>query len=574
MKKLAGLLIVFFISLAGHTQEINSIKIASQIKKVTVFITGGEENRTATVNVKKGRNKLIFTDISTVADHKSVQFNANKEFNLVSVSSEIDYLTFVDNNPRIKQLQDTLTILRLKQSDLNNELDAYRLEKELLLKNNDIKGDNDNLSVEELKAMAVYYRTRIMELNKIMTDYNTKIAEANGLVWRYQNQLTELNYKETIKSNQIIVLIDCAEATTMEIDLKFIVSNCGWQANYDLSADNISGKIELKYKAKVFNNTGTDWSDVNLVLSTSDPNVSASAPTLSPWYLNYSSLNNSEGDFEKGEQYVVPQNRAYAQYSWNSNVAPQMSQNLDGLFLGGNDANGFPIQGNTGLQGSTVAFTSIQVAQLTREFIIDKKYTIPSDSKPYLVDITNHSLNATFSHKAVPKLDKDAFLLANIVGWEKLDLIPGPTNVYFAETYVGQSYLNTANVEDTLRLSFGRDSRVEITRRLLEEFSDKKVVGPNRKDSYAYEITVKNNRETAIQLNLFDQIPISQDSDIEVTVDEVSGADHNLTTGRLLWIVNLAPGQSATYKLGFTIKYPKDKKITVQKYRTISSPSF
>ena len=574
MKKTVGLLIVFFISLAGYSQEINSIKIASEIKKVTVFITGGEENRTATVNVKKGRNKLIFTDISTVADHKSVQFNANKEFNLVSVSSEIDYLTFVDNNPRIKQLQDTLTILRLKQADLNNELDAYRLEKELLLKNNDIKGENDNLSVEELKAMSVFYRTRIMELNKIMTDYNTKITEANTLVWRYQNQLTELNYKETIKSNQIIVLIDCAEATTMEIDLKFIVSNCGWQANYDLSADNISGKIDLKYKAKVFNNTGTDWSDVNLVLSTSDPNVSASAPTLSPWYLNYSSLNNSEGDYEKGEQYVVPQNRAYAQYSWNSNVAPQMSQNLDGLFLGGNDANGFAIQGNTGTQGSTVAFTSIQVAQLTREFVIDKKYTIPSDSKPYLVDITRHSLDATFSHKAVPKLDKDAFLLANIVGWEKLDLIPGPTNVYFAETYVGQSYLNTANVEDTLRLSFGRDPRVEITRRLLEEFSDKKVVGPNRKDSYAYEISVKNNRETAIQLNLFDQIPISQDSDIEVTIDEIAGAEHNLTTGRLLWIVRLQPGQSATYKLGFTIKYPKDKKITVQKYRTISSPSF
>lgn len=572
MKKISGLIIVFLISLAGQTQEINSIKIASEIKKVTVFITGGEEHRKATVPVKKGRNKLVFTDISTVADHKSVQFNANKEFNLVSVSSEIDYLTFVDNNPKIKNLQDTLNLLKEKQTDLNNELDAYAHEKDLIMRNNDIKGDNENLSVEELKAMATFYRTRIMELNKIITDYNTKIAETNSLIWRYQNQLTELNYKETIKSNQIIVLIDCAEATTMEIDLKFIVSNCGWQANYDLSADNISGKIELKYKAKVFNNTGTDWSDVNLVLSTSDPNVSASAPTLSPWYLNYSSLNNSEGDFEKGEQYVVPQNRAYTQYSWNSNVAPQMSQNLDGLFLGGNDANGFPIQ--SGTQGSTVSFTSIQVAQLTREFIIDRKYTIPSDSKPYLVDITTHTLDATFSHKAVPKLDKDAFLLANIVGWEKLDLIPGPTNVYFAETYVGQSYMNTANVEDTLRLSFGRDPRVEITRRLLEEFSDKKVVGPNRKDSYAYEITVKNNRENPVQLNLFDQIPISQDSDIEVTVDEISGADYNLTTGRLLWLINLAPGQSATYKLAFTIKYPKDKKITVQKYRTISSPSF
>lgn len=572
-----NILFIGLIILTGlsRAQEINEVKIQSEIKKVTVFLTGGEEQRTASVNVKKGRNKLVFTGISTVADHKSVQFNADKEFNLVSVSSEIDYLTFVDDNPQIKVLQDSLAILRAKVVDLQNEKDAYEEEKKLLQKNTSIKGEQENLSVEELKAMAVFYRTRIMELNKIITDYNNKISSTNTLIWRYQNQLTELNYKETVKSNQIIVMIDTDQGGIMNVDLKFIVSNCGWQANYDLSAADTGGKINLKYKAKVFNNTGTDWNNVNLTLSTSDPNISASAPNLTPWYLNYNSLSNSEGDFLKSEQYVVPQNRMYSQYSWNSNVAPQMNQNLDGLILGGNDAGGFgtgSFQANG--QQSSVSFTTIQVAQLSREFVIERKYTIPSDSKPYLVDITNHELDATFSHKAVPKLDNDAFLLANIIGWEKLDLVPGPTNVYFAETFVGQSYINTANVEDTLRLSFGRDSKVDITRRLLEEFSDKKVIGSNRKDSYTYEITVKNNHDTPVRMNLFDQVPISQDSDITVTVDEISGADHNLTTGRLLWTFNLDPGQSTTYRLSFTIKYPKDKKIQVQKFRTVSCPSF
>jgi len=574
MKKLVGLVACCLLIMnSALSQDVNSIKISSEIKRVTVFLTGGEEHRSTSVNLKKGRNKLIFTNISTVADHKSVQFNADKEFNLVSVSAEIDYLSFIDKNPRIKLIQDSLALMRAKVIDLQNEQDAYYEEKKLLQKNTDIKGEQHNLSVDELKNMAIYYRTRIMELNKIITQYNNDITEQNSLIWRYQSQLTELNYKETIKSNQIIVIVDVPEATSMQVDLKYIVSNCGWQANYDLSADNISGTIDLKYKAKVFNNTGTDWNDVNLVLSTSDPNVSASAPTLSPWYLNYSSLNNYDDD-SKGEAYVVPQNRQYTQYYSNTSV-PEMNQNLDGVNFGDNNdqgfANAWDLGGGT---TSTVAFTTIEVSQLSTEFVIERKYTIPCDSKPYLVDITKHTLQATFSHKAVPKLDKDAFLLANIVGWEKLDLVPGPTNVYFADTYVGQSYINTANVGDTLRLSFGRDSKVEITRRLLEEFSDKKVIGPNRKDSYTYEIKVKNNRETPIQLNLFDQIPISQDSDISVTIEEISSAEHNLTTGRLLWIVNLAPGESATYRLAFTIKYPKDKKITVNKYRTVSVPKF
>lgn len=572
MYRIVFAFLILYFPLSVKSQGIHTIKTSSKIERVMIFISGGEEHRTASVSLKAGRNKIVFTDISTVADHKSVQFTGDKEFSLVSVSSEIDYLSFKDNNPRIQNLQDSLELMRLQVTDLQNEKDAYNQEKQLILKNSDIKGENENLSVEELKAMATWYRTRIMELNKILTEYDQKITTINQTIWRYQNQLTELNYKETIRSNQIIVIVDVPSATTMNVDLKFIVSNCGWQANYDLSADNASGKIELKYKAKVFNNTGNDWNDVNLVLSTSDPNISASAPVLQPWYLNYNSMN-GEGDYSKKDQYVVPQNRMYDQYGWNSNIAPQMSQNLDGLSFD-NFAGNQGQLGNTSQGGQTVSFTSIQVSQLSKEFVIEKKYTIPSDSKPYLVDITTHNLEATFSHKAVPKLDKDAFLLANIVGWEKLDLVPGPTNVYFADSYVGQSYINTANVEDTLRLSFGRDNRIEITRKLLEEFTSKKVVGSNRKDSYAYEIKVKNNRDTPIQLSLFDQIPISQTSEIEVTVDEISGADHNLTTGRLLWNVNLQPGQSATYKLAFTIKYPKDKKITVQKYRTVSAPSF
>jgi hypothetical protein len=584
MKKLAvSCLSLLFITNLAFSQEVNRIKIASELERVTVFLTGGEEHRTATVNVKKGRNQLVFTGISTVADHKSVQFNADQEFNLVSVSAEIDYLSFVDDNPRIKTIQDSLKTMREKVIDLQNEKDAYEQEKMLLQQNTNIKGTNQNLSVDELKNMATFYRTRTMELNKIITNYYNDISTLNSLIHRYQNQLSELNYKETIKSNQIIVLIDMPEATALNIDLKYIVSNCGWQANYDLSADNSSGGISLKYKAKVFNNTGNDWNDVNMVLSTSDPNVSASAPTLEPWYLNYNSMysTNDYNNMGNADVYVAPQKNSYTQYSWNANIAPEMNQNLNFIYSQDNmteeyrnDADYTQFISGGVFAAPTVSFTTIEVSQLTTEFTIELKYTIPSDSKPYLVDITTHNLQASFSHKAVPKLDKDAFLLANIVGWEKLDLVPGPTNVYFAETYVGQSYINTANVGDTLRLSFGRDNKIDIQRRLLEEFSDKKVIGPNRKDSYTYEIKIKNNRETPVTLNMFDQVPISQDSDITVTVDDISLAEHNLTTGQLMWNIKLNPGESATYRVAFTIKYPKDRDISVKTFRTVACPSF
>ncbi|MBD3638000.1 MAG: DUF4139 domain-containing protein [Crocinitomicaceae bacterium] len=548
-------------------QTIVETEVKSEIKDVTVFITGGEVHRTADVNLKKGRNKLIFKRISTVADHKSVQFSSEKEHSLVSVSAEVDYLSFEDNNPRIKTIKDSIEVLTHKIVDLNNERSAYQEEKNLLLKNNSIKGEQANLSVEELKAMAIYYRTRMMELNKIMTKYDYEVAELNTLKSRYQNQLYELNYRETIKSNQIIVIVDSETDQKIKAEIKYIVSNCGWQANYDLSAADVKGKLNLKYKAKVYNNTGVDWTDIGITLSTSDPNLSASAPVLNPWYLNYESLQNQSNDYWNGQTYVVPQKSQFSQYYGNAQ-APQMTGFLDGVTTNNNWQNQ-----NVNLNPQ-LNFTTIEVSELSTEFEIEDKYTIPADSKPYLVEVTDNELNATFSHKAVPKLDKDAFLLANIVGWEKLDLVPGPTNVYFADTYVGQSYINTRNVGDTLRLSFGRDNRIVITRKKLEEFSDKKVVGNNRKDSYVYEITLRNNRDIPVTIDLFDQVPISQDSDISVSIDEISDASHNETTGLLSWKVPLQPGDVKKYRIGFTLKYPKDRRIQVKQFRTISCPSF
>lgn len=562
---------LFSANIISYAQEIKTSKISSDIKAVTIFLTGGEVHRTVSTNLKKGRNKLIFTEISTVADNKSIQFSSDTPLNLVSVSSEIDYLTVTDRNPRIRAIKDSIQLLNDEVVDLQNEKSAYQVERQLLEENKSIKGEQQNLTVEQLSAMATYYRKHVMEINKTMTAYDLRIRKKNNLKNRYQNQLTELNYKETIKSNQIVVIVDSDNDQKASLDLKYMVSNCGWQANYDLRADNIKDKIALKYKAKVYNNTGNDWSNVQLFLSTSDPNISASAPELAPWFLNYSSLKNNTNDAYKGNEYVVPSNRAYTKYYQNWNSAPQISQNLDGVYATDNYEQS---QASGANPEDNITFTNIEVSQLSTTFEIEKEYSIPSDAKPYLVDITEHSLTATFSHKAVPKLDKDAFLLANIVGWESLDLVPGPTQVYFSDVFVGQSYINTSNVADTLRLSFGRDTKIPVSRKLVQEFSDKKVIGSNRKDNYTYKIIAKNNRDIPVRLSLYDQIPISQDSDISITINETSDATYNETTGKLTWLLDLKPGESKSYQISFTIKYPKDKTIRVKKYRTISCPSF
>ncbi|MFK8038695.1 MAG: DUF4139 domain-containing protein [Crocinitomicaceae bacterium] len=533
--------------------------IKTEIESITVFITGGEISRKTKVNLNAGRNVLKFTGISTVADSKSIQFKSSQKVNIVSVSTELDYLKFTNNNPRLKSLNDSLKFWQTKYQFNQDELSAYQSEMQLLKSNMSIKGNDKNLTADELKSMADFHRVRMMELNKTVSKYQREMREINLTITSINQQLQELNYKEKTHSNQIIVVVDVDKALSTEAELRYIISNCGWQANYDLSAADVSGKIRLRYKAKVFNNTGNDWDKVNLTLSTANPSLSATAPVLDAWFLNSNTVRKA---FKKGNAVIVPQNRSYSQWQQNASV-PEISQNLSGF--------GKSKNGNT---QTPVVFTTIEVPQLTAEFPIDRPYSIPSNSKPYLVEIDNFELAAKFSHKAVPKLDRDAFLMASIVGWEKLNLISGPTHVYYQDSYVGESYLNTSNVSDTLMLSFGRDGKVIVDKKLLEEFSNTNVIGSNKKDNYTYEIIVKNNMSTELKMDLFDQVPISQESDITVSVNDISEAVINEETGILVWKLNLKPGEQRSYKVSFTVKYPKDKNITVKKYRTVSAPSF
>lgn len=557
MKLLIATIYCLLATIYGFSQVEHKQFIESSIDDVTVFITGGEVTRQAKVNLKAGRNVLVYTGISTVVDSKSIQFNSSNKVDIVSVSTELDYLKLTDNNTEAKGLNDSLKYWQSSYQTQQDELAAYQWEMQLIKSNVSIKGNEKNLTADELKSMADFHRSRVMELNKIISEYNASMRLTNERINAISQQLQEINYKEKTHSNQIIVVVDVDKVVSTQTTLKYIISNCGWQANYDLSAQDVSGKINLKYKAKVFNNTGNDWSNIKLTLSTANPSLSATAPVLDAWFLN---ANTVQKAFKKGKAVIVPQNRAYSQYYQNASV-PEISQNLSAL-------------GRIQTPSPQVKFTTIEVPQLSAEFLINKPYTIPSNSKPYLVEIDNFELPATFSHKAVPKLDRDAFLMASIVGWEKLNLISGPTHVYYQDSYVGESYVNTSNVDDTLMLSFGRDNKVIVDKKLSEEFSSKSIIGSNKTDAFSYEITVKNNMNTNLSLDLFDQIPISQESDITVNIDEISGAQLNEETGILVWNVNLKPGEQKVYKISFSVKYPKAKSISVKKYRTISAPTF
>jgi hypothetical protein len=214
---------------------------------------------------------------------------------------------------------------------------------------------------------------------------------------------------------------------------------------------------------------------------------------------------------------------------------------------------------------SSLPVPSVQVQkQTTVNFEIKTPYTIPSDNKNYTVDMEVYQLTANFQYYCVPKVDRDAFLVAHLTNWEQYNLLEGEANIFFEGTYVGKSLLNLTNATDTLQLSLGRDKQVSVTREKVKDFTTKQFIGNKKEENRAWKTTVRNNKNQPINMILLDQVPISTLEEIEVSVQNASAGKRNNETGEIKWEFKLEPSAKQEFELRYSVKYPKNKQIYIE----------
>lgn len=570
MKKLISIFSLLFLIHPSFAQE-QTIQVTPIVQSAVIYLDGAELYQKKEITLNAGRTQITFNGISSKVISKSIQVTASGDVNILSVTDKLNYIDAIQNSPKTKAIRDSINLLDENTTILQNDKEAYETEKTMLSKNQSIGGQDKGVSIVELKLAADFYRSRIKEINNEIYKIDKKINIYNESINKLNHQLIEINGAPKGPTAEIAVLVASATKQVITLDLKYLVSDAGWAPSYDIVTEDVNKPITLKYRAKVYNNTDVDWKNIKIKLSTGDPMKNASKPELEDWYLNFSTLdyanNSAKGKFAQSS--LSQQNllntrggrangEGYATDGVYQNSIPKIdAKNVEKI-----------------AQEQKVALEEIEISDLSAEFDIKTEYTIPSDAKPYIIDVTTYNLPASYKYFSIPKADKSAFMLARISGWEELELVTGPANVYLGGTYVGQSYINTKSTNDTLDLSVGRDNKIMVSRTQLKDFNTEKVIGNNKKSTYSYEIVVKNNRKSAITIDVEDQVPVSQSSDITVETIELSKGELNPLTGKIKWKLTIEPGEAKKINLAFSIKYPRNKSLQLKKYRTISAPSF
>jgi uncharacterized protein (TIGR02231 family) len=559
MEKMKKVILSLFVAFAINTQAAEKEIVKAQITEVTVYAQGAQLFQKANYSIKPGISEVIIEGISPYIDQNSLQVKAtgsvvilDSKYSLFQPTHTIVNESAIPLKIRreIRQVEDSLKMLGFDLQEIQDEIDVLTTAKSIIANNGTLRNQGkvtDSLNL--LKQAVEYYSSKVLEINKkILALRKRKVereAKKSSLDERLQ-KLREYQENNGIQPendepiHRITVTLSAKEIATGKLTISYLVENAGWVPRYDLRSDGMTSKINLTYKAQVFQNSGLDWENVRLNISTNNPYQNKTKPSLDPWYIDY--------------------NNYRTQVQQKTNAKARLDEKAEA------DAAPMAYTNSLSLSKVNVGMTSADFVQVVRqmtsaEFKIDLPYTIKSDNEQHMVLIKVADLDAEYKYFSIPKLDNSAYLVAQLTNLDELGLVPAQANIFYDGSYIGETYLDPSVMEDTLSLSLGKDPNILVKRTLLKKESKERIIGESKERTMSYSIEVKNNKATPIELIIQDQLPITQNPEILIEPTTLDKGALETKSGIVTWKINLKPKDNKTINFGYKVKYKKELNV-------------
>ena len=605
MKKLIltiGLLIAYSTLLLCQADK----EITSTIKNITIYTQGAQIENEATVQLQQGQMVLKFTGLSPYIKKESIRIEGDGLFTIQNVQHQNDFVNELEKNSetaairtKIEEFQNKIEYEQTLINILVDKLDFLKTNKE-------ITGKDQAINPDVFNSLNLIYGSNIESLTLEKLKKDRLLKEYNKEINKLNYQLNYLNNRIDLPSGTIIVSIDAKQSKSSKIILSYLVDNARWYPSYDIRFISIDKPLIVTYKANISQNTGVDWTNVNIVLSTAKTNISAQIPTLSPFYLQFYYPRHDVSTALQGRVAGVQVSESPNAIKANNIMSIRGVSSLDGnnkplyvvdgvprddiSYLNPDeiesievlkDASATAVYGSKGSNGvvlvttksgdnvfeeesTSLPLTVTSRREISNEYSVETPQTIISNDKTNTIIFKETKLNSTFEYQTIPLLTEHVFLIGKITDWYKTDLLDGEANIYLENSYVGKSMINTQQFKDTLDISFGVDNNINVKREKLTDFSESQLIGVNRKVTMAYKLTLRNNKTYPVTAKVFDQIPVTTIKEIQVETFNITGGKQNVNTGMVEWDLELQPNEVKDLIIKYSVKYPKDKNVVIE----------
>ena len=507
------------------------MNILLALTAATVFLSGAELKQTEVLTLQKGENEVRIEGLSPNLNQSSLQLSIHGGAVITSSLFYTDYLTASSAQQdalqqALAKKQDALKALLSQQATLVSSLS-------LLEKGVESSISSDKVTPATVETNIRFYQTKSAALQAEKAANEKAVSETEEEIKTLERQINELSTRGRTRSGVLRLTINSPKAQKQALQIQYFTPSASWAMGYDLYVEGVNKPMTLTKKVLVNQTTGLDWTNVRLTLSTAAPTRSKEIPELSAWFVRQQ------------------QERRYR-------TTMAMKTNMLLASAGMSEMN---VATEEDAEASMADFVTTNEQALSIEYQIDLPYSVQGNGKPVQIALGEERLeDVSYAYYLVPKYNTDVFLAAEINHWSSLNLLDGLAAIHYNGTYLGQTYLNTSSTAAAIRVSLGVDPQIQAKREQVAEWSATKVLGNTKTQSYGYKTTIRNNKKEPVQIIVKDQIPVSADKDIKVSLSDKTTAGYQMDKdkGILTYTLTLQAGEEKGLYLGYELKYPKD----------------
>lgn len=514
--------------------------LSSTVSAVTVYADRAAVTRVGETTLQPGTHLLSFSNLPVGILDQSVRVTGEAVgAKILDVRVET---TFLDTIPeeRIRSLQAKVQELQAQVNEINDRLSVLNTEREFILQ---IKAQTaDNISkdlkiqrptVEDWQKVLGFFDSNLNrnfgEQRKIVKERGDLQSKIDAL----QRQINQISPGARRAVKNIVVEVQVTKGGDVRLFPTYVVTGARWYPQYDIRVSTESQNVELTYRGLIQQNTGEDWIDADLSLSTARPDIGGMKPELAPWYLNIVQ-----------PVQLLPKGRLNA---------PLQSEALE-----------IVAQPAGALGAMEIPVAEVETQPTSALFHIEAKSSIPSDNVPHKATIALAKLHADFSYSSTPKLSPHMYLKAVIKNTTAAPFLAGNANVFSNDDFVATSAMKTVSPNETFDAFLGIDPAIKIERALVNKFTDYTgTFTKNVRVTYEFNFTVENTKKTEQRVAIQDQIPISQNE--KILIEQVEPADKEIRRddrGFMNWSFILKPSEKKTWKLKFNVEYPQGTTVS------------
>jgi uncharacterized protein (TIGR02231 family) len=518
-------------------------RVSSRVVRATVYTDRAMVTREGKADVSPGLRQITLGGLPPFLQDQSVRVTAagNAQAKILGVRVDQVFLDTV-SAARITPLLQTRKSLNDEMRVLNDRMAVITHQRDFLNK----------ITIASQESIARELRTQkpsAEDWGRLMGFFDAEFSKLDAEARQIDGKRTTLQEKLQAVEKElasaggnpekieklITVVFDVQRGGSLAIEASYLVSQAAWTPAYDIRVASTDTMVELTYAGFVRQNTGEDWKDVQLTLSTAQPALGGTPPELQPWYVGVA-VQLRGGRTDDG--------RAILEEAAPAGAAKMMRKDR-------------PMSA-AAAPPAPVAYQTAEVKEslTSASFPINGESTVPADNADHRVTVMIAPLGGSFSHSAAPKLQADAFFKAALRNSTDYPFLPGPMSVYVDNGFVSISRLPAVMPGEKFDAFLGVDNGVHVERKLLNRVTDVSgLFSKTRKTRYEILIIAENRKKTAQTLSLRENVPVSQDERVKVEIvlprPEEATPDPN---GIITWQLRLAPGERKEIKVQYSIE--------------------